>query len=98
MSDDLLDLVKIELLPVVETLGFRVVENQTGRSFDNASVTLHPPFLRLRVVRDRGRMFLDIGPPSPANTWFDSAVVVDYLGLSDNAGFHDEDARRMLRG
>lgn len=98
MSEDLLDLVNAELLPVIAPLGFAVVQSETSPSFDNANVVLQAPALRLRVVRERGQVFLDIGPHSEPGTWFDSAVVMDYLGLSSSAGFHDEDARGMLRG
>ena len=98
MSEALLDLVNAELLPEITSLGFAVVESQTSDSFDNANVVLQSSALRLRVIRERSQVFLDIGPQSEAGTWFDSAVVMDYLGLSSNAGFHAEDVRAVLRG
>jgi len=78
----------------VAPLGFTVVQSDTSDSFDNASVVLQAPALRLRVVRERSQVFIDVGPASEPGTWFDSAVVIDYLGLSSKAGFHDRDVSR----
>ena len=54
--------------------------------------------MRIRVLRERGIVVLDVGPVTEPNTWFDSAVVMEYLGLSSDSGFHDRDARDVLRG
>lgn len=97
MHDALLTLVESELLPAIAPLGFVVAHSETSDSFGNASVILQAPALRLRVIRERSQIFLDVGPTSEPSTWFDSAVVIDYLGLSANGGFHAEDARRVLR-
>jgi hypothetical protein len=98
MTDDLLQLVESELLPALVPLGFQVTESDVADVFDNASVVLAAPPLRIRVVRERSIVVLDVGPPSEPGMWFDSAVVMDYLGLSSTAGFHDHDARNVLRG
>jgi hypothetical protein len=98
MPEDLLNLVNEELLAVLTPLGFEVVHSETSDSFDNGSVLLEAPDLRIRIVRERGQVFADFGPPSEPNTWFDSAVVTDYLGLSSRAGFHDRNARGVLQG
>ena len=97
VSEDLLRLVETELLPALDS-DFHVVSSEVSESFDNANVELQSPGLRIRVVRERGRVFADFGPVSEPNTWFDSAVLIDYLGLSPDAGFHDRDARRVLHG
>lgn len=98
MSEDLLKLVNEELLPTLAPFGFRVVESEAAESFDNAYVVLEAPALRIRVLRERSIVVLDVGPTSEPNTWFDSAVLMDYLGLSPDGGFHDRDARGVLRG
>lgn len=98
MAEELLELVNAELLPVIGPLGFTVVQSETADAFDNASVVLQAPALRIRVVRERSQVFIDVGPASEPGTWFDSAVVIDYLGISPKAGFHDRDASGVLRG
>lgn len=98
MSEDLLQLVNEELLPALAPLGFRIVESETAESFDNAYVVLEAPTLRVQVLRERSIVVLGVGPTSEPNTWFDSAVLMDYLGLSPDGGFHDRDARGVLRG
>lgn len=50
------------------------------------------------MLRERSIVVLDIGPVSEQNTWFDSAVVMDYLGLSPDVGFHDRNVRGVLSG
>ncbi len=98
MSEDLLQMVNEELLLVLAPFGFRIVDHHVAEVFDNAYVVLEAPALRIRVLRERSILVLDIGPTSEPNTWFDSTVVMDYLGLSSEGGFHDRNARRMLRG
>jgi len=98
MTEALLDLVNAELLPTIAPLGFKVVETDVSEWFDNAYVILEAPALRVRVLRERSIVVVGFGPTSEPGTWFDSAVLVDYLGLSANAGFHDRDARGVLRG
>lgn len=98
MTNDLLSLVDIDLLPLLAPLGFRVVASEVADVFDNASVVLEAPALRLRILRERSIVVLDVGPPSEPDTWFDSAVVMEYVGLSPDAGFHDSDAQGVLRG
>jgi hypothetical protein len=98
MSDDLLKLVGEELVPVLAPLGFRVVASEVADVFDNASVVLESPAFRIRVLRERSIVVLDLGPRAEPGTWFDSAVVMEYLGLSTEAGFHDRDARGVIHG
>lgn len=98
MPEDLLQLVNEELLPTLAPLGFRVVESEAAESFDNAYVVLEAQELRVQVLRERSVVVLAMGPTFEPNTWFDSAVLMDYLGLSPEGGFHDRDARGVLRG
>jgi hypothetical protein len=98
MPANLLELVTRELLPTIAPLGFRVAESEQANVFDNASVVLESPALRIRVIRERGIVVLDLGPTTHPNSWFDSAVVIEYLGLSDDAGFHDRHVHDVLHG
>lgn len=98
MSETLLAFVNECLLPTVEPLGFKVVHSDVATSFDNAMVTLEATDLRVRIVRERSQVFAEFGALAEPNTWFDSAVIIDYLGLSAEAGFHDKNARVVLRG
>jgi hypothetical protein len=98
MSEPLLALVQESLLPALEPLGFSVAHSDVSASFDNAMVTLQSSKLQLRIVRERGLLFADFGPASTPGSWFDSAVVIDYLGLSAESGIHDRNARVVLAG
>jgi hypothetical protein len=98
MPEPLLALVKECLLPALEPLGFSVTHGDVSTSFDDATVTLQAPKLRIRIVRERSLLFADFGAVSTPHSWFDSAVVIDYLGLSAEAGFHDRSARVVLAG
>jgi hypothetical protein len=97
MSPSLLALVHECLMPALAPPGFMVAHSDTGRSFDDAMVTLAARDLRVRIVRDRNQLFADFGPVAEPNSWFESAVILDYLGLSAEADFHDRDARAVLR-
>ncbi|HEV7702638.1 MAG TPA: hypothetical protein VGO46_00040 [Gemmatimonadaceae bacterium] len=98
MSELLLALVKESVLPALEPLGYSVVESIVSDSFDNATVTLEAPKLRIEIVRERSIVRVGFGAVSMPNSWFDSAVVIDYLELSAQAGFHDRNARVVLAG
>lgn len=98
MAEDLLELVRTALIPALAPRSFEVVESETAESFDNAYVVVQAPELRIRILRERSQIFADFGSPSEPNTWFDSAVIMDHLGLSTDGGFHDSDARGVLHG
>ena len=95
---DLLAHVEASLLPLLSSLHLKVIDHSESTSFDNASVTLEGGDLRVRIVRERSQVFVDLGPVWDPQTSFDSAVVMDYLGLSDDAGFHDRDAGAVMQG
>ncbi len=97
-DSNLLAHVQATLLPLVSSLNLKVIDHSESASFDNASVTLECGDLRLRIVRERSEVFVDLGPVWDPKSSFDSAVVMDYLGLSDDAGFHDRDAGAAMRG
>jgi hypothetical protein len=98
MVEPLLALVKEFLLPALEPLGFVVVHSDVATSLDNATVTLQAQIIRVRIVRERSLLFADFGAASEPSSWFDSAVIIEYLELSAEAGFHDRDARVVLLG
>jgi hypothetical protein len=98
VSDRFIDLVSRELLPKLREFSYSVADQEQADSFDNASVVLHSPDLRIRLVRERGQVFADFGPSSEPNVWYDSAVIVEFLGLSTDGGFHDRDAHRAMEG
>jgi|WetSurMetagenome_2_1015567.scaffolds.fasta_scaffold984306_1 hypothetical protein len=98
MSQELLALVRQDLLLALRPLGFQVVQAESADSFDNATVVLRSNALQLRIVRERSILFVDLGPPTEPNTWFDSAVIIDYLALSARAGFHGRNPNEVLQG
>ena len=100
MTSDTALLAQVEatLLPLVPSLNLKVIDHSESTSFDNASVTLEGGNLRVRIVRERSQVFVDLGPVCDPQSSFDSAVVMDYLGLSEDAGFHNRDADAVLRG
>jgi hypothetical protein len=85
-------------LPVLAPIGFRLVAAEEPQVFDNAYCVLASEQLRVRVLRERGVVFMDIGPVSEPGLWFDSAVLMEFLGLSHDAGFHDANSTRVLTG
>src|ERR1044071_6765853 len=88
--ENLLEATNSILLPALLPMAWRVVERRESHSFSDALVVLQFNELRLRVVRDKGIIFVDFGSAASPADWFDSAVVVEYLGLSASGGFHDE--------
>jgi len=93
-----LDLVNAELLPAIARLGFAVVESYVADSFDNASVELAGPTFRLRAFRERGDVFVDIGPVSEPGQWLDSDLMLEHLGLMSSTSDRSREASAALRG
>jgi hypothetical protein len=98
MSDELIQLVRVHLLSAIAPLGFEITETEAFDSFDNARVVLRSSELRVLVVRERGQILIDFGPPSEPATWFDSDIVLEHLGLSIDGSFSRENAQDALRG
>jgi hypothetical protein len=98
MSETLLSLVESNLLPGVDSLGMSVLTHEESGSFDNALVVLQAGDIRIRIVRERSQVFVDFGSSGEPAVWFDSAVVMEYFGLSETAGWHDRDGIGVLRG
>ena len=66
--------------------GFRLYGYELSRSFDNAELEYRSAACRVRLIRERGQVFVDFAPPVgvPAN-WFDLLLVLDYLGEREAA-------------
>ena len=96
-AKSLLEIVDANVLPNLAERGFSIVSHEESESFDNAVVTLGSPQLRLRIIRERRQLFLDIGCVAEPDIWFDSAVVFDYLGLSDKGGFHGREEASLTK-
>jgi hypothetical protein len=95
-SKSLLKLVETKLMPRLAPLGYRVVEHEKGESFDNASVLIDGPTFHMRIIRERGQLFVDFGSFSEPGQWFDSTVVMGVLGLRGGDGWHSTDADTVL--
>src|SRR4051812_3178043 len=95
-SKSLLKLVDGKLVPRLAPLGFRVVEHEEGQAFDNALVILEGPELRLRVIRERGQLFVEFGSPAEPAVWFNSSVVMGLLSIGSKDGWHSTDADAVL--
>lgn len=98
MNSDLLAIVETDLMPVLAPLGFSIADSAVSESFDNAFVIVEGADVRLRVLRERGTVFLDLAPTPVPNDWVDSAVVMDFLGLSGDGGFHGRETREVVAG
>jgi len=78
--------------------GFRVVQHERSASFGNEEIVIQSERLRLRFVRDRGTVFVDFGSNSEPQAWFDSDVVIAFLELSREGGFHSRDPSEVVNG
>lgn len=98
MTYNLLAEVQATLLPQISSLGFAIMDHWESDSFGDALVVLQSGDLRARVVQDRSQLFADLGSVAEPDTWFDSAIVMDLLGLTASGGFHERDLARVLNG
>jgi hypothetical protein len=98
LKNDLLRAVESVLLPRVRHLGLGVAEHQEGSSFDNATVTLASGDVRVRVVRERSIVHMEVASVHSPHAWVDSAVLMEHLGLSKVAGFHGLAVEGVLEG
>lgn len=92
------DLVEKDLLPCVGSIPLKVVSHSEPSSFDNAEVILTAGNVHLRVIRERGLVFVDIGPTSSPGVWFNSSIVFEFLDLSAVAGWHEESGEVAMAG
>jgi hypothetical protein len=81
MPSELLD----ELAPSLATFaaenGLKVDQEVRADSFDNAFVALGSPVIRLRVVRYKGDVMVDAGPPG-TETWHQLERLIAFIDPS----------------
>lgn len=70
--------------------GFRLGRTQTIEGAGDAVVDFESATLRVRVLRDRGQVFLDVAPTEGhaaggTPTWFDLPILLEFLGAGDAA-------------
>jgi hypothetical protein len=82
-----------------DTYRYRFVDSETTREFGgNAYLVLESPHLRLRFVRDRGPLFLDVQAKEGPRDWFSIDLVWTLLGNEPRASAQlDEDYVDFLR-
>lgn len=73
--------------------GWHDVTTRSGTGFDQAEVTAHRGPLRVRVVRDRGRVGVDLQPDHDPAEWFDLEVVLAAIEVPDGDPEGTEDDR-----
>jgi hypothetical protein len=88
--------VKSAFLPNAKELGFVLVEEQKSEAFGDALVVLQSGDFRLRIVRDRSQIFADLGSVTEPETWFDSTIVMQALGLTTQHLFGGTDPQSVL--
>lgn len=98
MTSDLTEQVESALAHSPHKLGFAIVSGRVSDSFNNALVVAQSGDVRIRIVRDRDQVFADLGSAAEPDTWFDSAVVMDALGLTRTGGFGGRDVEGVLTG
>lgn len=96
MKSDLLERVERDFLPNTSMFGFTISHHEESEAFGDALVVLQAGDLRIRLVRDRGQVFVDFGSTADLATWFDSSVVFEFLELSDTSSWHSRDTSSVL--
>ena len=59
---------------------FRVVEHEVGDGFGDELVTVTDGRLDFRIIRDRGRLHLDVRIAGAGSGWIDAAAAAGELG------------------
>lgn len=63
----------------LESYGFEIVYKETFPSFDNAEVVFQSEKCRIRVLLERGEVYVDVGPLPPVDYWIDLSSLVEFL-------------------
>jgi hypothetical protein len=99
MTDEFIQEVRDTMLPALAPINLRIDDyRETPAAFGNALVDLSGGSFRVRVRRERDHVFAAFGSAVEPTIRFDSAIVMDFLGLTETGGFHDSDSRRTLTG
>ena len=85
MTDDFLTQARAAFSFLEQTRGFRVVSHEARPSFGDALADFESPTLRVRVLRDRGQIFIDVAPAQDPPSWFDLPLLLTFLGEPDAA-------------
>jgi hypothetical protein len=93
---EFLDQVRSILVPSFEQLGLQLCDTRVGDSFGDAYAVFHGPQFRVRVLRDRGQVFVDFGSPADATNWFNMPIVARILGFSAGNEADGPDDRAKL--
>src|SRR6266550_3475553 len=98
MSKMILDEIREALSFLVER-GFEVVDDSYNpEAFGNAFVRFESKDFAVRVVRDRGQIFADVGPAQTSDEWHDLRRVLEFLGHGsvETSGFELDELGRTL--
>lgn len=77
--------------------GFSLVEQEYWpKDFGNAVATYEDDF-RLRLVNDKGQLFVDVGPKDDPDEWYDLRLVLKFLGETVDMQGVDEENLDQLR-
>jgi len=73
------DLIEKHFLYLVDEDRFSVVKRKRYDSFDNTEIVLQSQECRIRVLRERGQVFVEAGPLLSTEEWYDLATLIAYL-------------------
>ncbi len=75
MNSNVLEEVKPLFSFLFENHGFSLLEAYDSPSFGDSLVVLTSIDFRIRFIRDKGQIFIDIGPTSKTDKWYDLDLV-----------------------
>ena len=90
---EFLELVGSILTPALAEVGLLVTDTRAGDSFGDAYAVFDGQDFRVRVIRDRGQVFVDIASATEATNWFNLPIVAAVLGFeasNEAPGIDDE--------
>lgn len=73
------DLIDEHFSYLIDGYGFSIVSKKLYDSSDYAKIVLQSKECRIRVLRERGEIFVDAGPLSAVEEWYDLATLIAYL-------------------
>ena len=100
MRQPITDQIKQALSSLVESHGFQVIdETYNPKAFGDAVVGFQSRDFALRVVRDRGQIFADVGPAQTLDEWYDLKRVLEFQGRgsTDTSEFELNELVRVLK-
>jgi hypothetical protein len=85
VADDFLTQVGAAFSFLEQTRRFRLVSHEASPSFGDALADFESPTLRVRVLRDRGQIFVDVAPAQDPASWFDLPLLLTFVGEAEAA-------------